>query len=298
MTCENPSHDVLVIEISTCQGQYEVSIQDELITKENINKNGIRYIENNFNGKKVIYIENIKSKHYYMTIKSKRTKIMCKMLKLKEEECGNDLSYLIYYYTTFSDNLSFQDIDKWIIQQPFGLGKIKLELPLIITNDLELNRKDIKDYKFDVFATKDKDYTSKMGSVCYLSRLIPNETKIFKLEGLAIQNKSSLILKNLEPGQTYFINVLAQNLKTKELITFRPIEVFAGGRRSNFWRFINIMIIIGLIAFLSYYIYKYKKTQDELVFIKGDALPRSETEMSSYGYESKTVKYSDLGSSY
>ena len=58
------------------------------------------------------------------------------------------------------------------------------------------------------------------------------------------------------------------------------------------------MIIIGLIAFLSYYIYKYKKTQDELVFIKGDALPRSETEMSSYGYESKTVKYSDLGSSY
>ena len=298
LTCENPSHDVLVIEISTCKGQYEVNIQDELITKENINKKGIKYIENNFNGKKVLYIENIKSKHFYMIIKSQRSKIMCKMLNLKEEECGNDLSYLIYYYTTFSDNLSFQDIDKWIIHQPYGIGKIKLELPLIITNDLELNRKDIKDYKFDVFATKDKNYISNMGSVCYLSRLIPNETEIFKLEGLAVQNKSSLILKNLEPGQSYFINVLAQNLRTKELITFHPIEVFAGGRRSAFWRFINILVIIGLIVFASYYIYKYKKTQEELVFIKGDALPRSETEMSSYGYESKTVKYSGLGSSY
>ena len=137
-----------------------------------------------------------------------------------------------------------------------------------------------------------------MGSVCYLSRLIPNETTIFKLEGLSIENKTSLILKNLEPGQIYYINVLAQNLRTKELITFHPIEVFAGGRRSVFWRFINIIFIFGLIAFLLYYIYKYKKTQEELVFIKGDALPRSETEMSSYGYESKTVKYSGLGSSY
>ena len=298
LTCENPHHDVLVIEISSCEGQYDLNIREELVTKNNIEGNGIKYIESNINGKKVIYVEKIKSKHYYLTIKSKRSKFICNMLKIKDEECGNDLSYLIYYYTTFSDNISFQDIDKWIIHQPYGLGKIKLELPLIITNDIELNRKDIKDYKFDVFATKNKDYTSKMGSICYLSRLIPNENKIFKLENLIVSNKSSLILQNLVPRQTYYINVLVQNIRTKEMITFRPIEVFSGGKSPYFWRFINFIIVFGLIVFLLYYIYKYKKAQDELIFIKGDALPRSETEMSGYGYESKTVKYSGLGSGY
>ena len=298
LTCENKHHDILVIEISSCQGQYDINIRDELITKNNIQGNGIKYTESNYNGKKVIYVENIKSKHYYLTIKSKRSKFICNMLKLKDEECGNDLSYLIYYYTTFSDNISFQDIDKWIIHQPYGLGKIKLELPLVITNDLELNKKDIKDYKFDVFATKNKDYTSKMGSICYLSKLTPNENKIFKLENLVVSNKSSLILQDLIPRQTYYINVLVQNIRTKELITFRPIEVYSGGSNPYFWRFINFVVVFGLIAFLLYYIYKYKKAQDELIFIKGDAIPRSETEMSGYGYESKTVKYSGLGSGY
>ena len=298
LTCENPKNDILVIEISSCQGQYEVSLYDELITKENINSDGIKYNENNLNGKKVIYIRNIRSKHYYLNIKSKRSKIFCNMYKLKDEECGNDLSYLIYYYTTVNESLSYQDVDKWIFHEPYGRGKVKLELPLIITYDLELNRKTIKDYKFDVFATKNKDYTSKMGSVCYLSRLSPNETEIFKLEGLTVWNNSYLFLKNLEPGQIYYINILAQNLITKELIAFNPIEVYAGGSSSPFWRFINFMVVFGLIAVLCYYIYKYKKTHNELVFIKGDALPRSEAEMSSYGYESKTVKYSGLGSSY
>jgi hypothetical protein len=52
------------------------------------------------------------------------------------------------------------------------------------------------------------------------------------------------------------------------------------------------------MGFLLYYFYQYKKAQDELIFIKGDALPRSETEMTGHGYESKTVKYSGLGSGY
>ena len=69
--------------------------------------------------------------------------------------------------------MEFQDVDKWISHHPYGPGQIKLVLPLIITNDIENEEKDISDYKFDVFVTKDK-FTSKMGSICYLSRLIPD----------------------------------------------------------------------------------------------------------------------------
>ena len=297
--CDNPYHDLLVIEISTCFGQYEINIQEELITKDNLNKPSIKYTETDDNGKKTIYIENIKSKHYYLSIKSKRDSFICKIHKLPDEQCGNNLSYLLYYFTAYSEHYSFQEIDKWIVHRPYRRGQIKLELPLIITNDFDLNRKDISDFKFDVFATKDQENVNYMGSACYLSRVESNKTKIFKIEHMTVENKSSLILKDLEPGNRYFINVLAQNTKTKELITFHPIEVFTGGRRPFFWRSTSFIIIIILTVVLIYYISKYRKAQEELIFLKGDTLPKTEYEMSnSYKFDSKNVQYSGLGSSY
>ena len=298
LTVENPNHDMLIIEISSCVGQYQINIQEQLITKENLNKDSIKYNEMNYKGKKVIYIENIKSKQYYLSVRSQRNKIFCKRLRLSPEECGNNLSYLFYYYTAYSEHYSFQNVDKWIIHSPYGEGKIKLSLPIAITNDLESNEKEISDYRFDVFATKDIDYTTKMGSICYLSRIIPNMTKIFKIDNLVVENKTSLILKDLEPGNKYYINILAQNIKTKELIAFHPFEVIAGRKRMRFWKSFNFVIILGLIIFLIYYIYKYLKTKDELIFLKGDAVPKTEYEMSSYGYNSKNVQYSGLGSNY
>ena len=298
LICENIYHDLLVIEISTCLGHYEINIQEELITKDNINKPSIKYSETDYNGKKTIFIENIKSKHYYLSIKSKRDQFICNMHRLKDEQCGNNLSYLLYYFTAYSEHYSFQEVDKWIIHKPYGNGQIKLELPLIITNDLDLNKKEISDFKFDVFATKEKDYTSNMGSVCFLSRVISNKTKIFKIESMSIENKNSLILKDLEPGNRYYINVLAQNIKTKELITFHPIEVFTGGMRPIFWKSFSFICIIVLTLILAYYIRKYRRAQDELIFLKGDTLTRSEFELDSYGDDSKNVQYSGLGSSY
>ena len=298
LTVENLYHDLLVIEISSCVGQYEINIQEELISKDSLNKPSIEYSETEYNGKKTIYIENIKSKHYYLSIKSKRDPFFCKLLKLQEENCGNDLSYLFYYYNAYSEHFSFQEVDKWISHRPYGKGRIKLELPIIITTDIEMNKKNINDYKFDVFATKNKDDTNKMGSVCYLSRVISNKTKIFKIESMTVENNSALILKDLEPGNRYYINVLAQNIKTKELITFHPIEVFTGGVRPVFWRYLSFFIILLLFVILAYYIHKYRKTKDELIFLKGDALPKTENDIKNMGYEAPSVKYTGLGSGY
>ena len=239
-----------------------------------------------------MYIYNIKKKHYYLNVRSKRLG-----LALNKEK-GNNLEYLIYYYSTYRDNLELQEIEKWITHSPYGKGEIQLDLPFIITNDIEMDNKKISDFKFDVFATKDKEYTNKMGSICYLSRLTPDENKIFKIESMTIENKTSLILKNLIPGNRYYINVLAQNLKTKELIAFHPIEVFTGGWHPNKRRYMRMIFIIGLIIGLIYFAYKYKKTNDELVFLKGDAYPRTQSEIQNMGYEAPNVKYTGLGSSY
>ena len=295
---ENLDHDLLIIEISTCYGYYEINIQNELITKENINKQSIPYESYDYNGKKIILIENIQSKHYYINVRSKKRKILNSNIRNNTTEIGNNLMYLIYYYTAYSDNFNFQEIDKWITHRPYGKGEIKLDLPLIITNDLESNKKQISDYKFDVFATKEKEYTEKMGSICYLSRLTPRENRVFKIESMSIENKTSLILKNLIPGNRYYINVLAQNLKTKEMITFHPIEAFTGGMHPRYRHLFSSIFILCLIFGIAYYYYQYKKTKDELIFLKGDAYPRTEREIKNMGYESPNVKYTGLGSNY
>ena len=297
--CENPYHDILVIEISSCIGQYKINIQEELITKDNLNKNSIKYTEFYNYGKRTIIVDDIKSKHYYLSVISQQDPIICRLYRLDLENCGNNLSYLFYYYTAYKDLFKFDLIDKFITHQPFGNGQIKLDLPFVITNDLELNKKEIKDYKFDVFATKNKDDTNRMGSICYLSRVESNKSHIFKIESMSIINKTSLILKDLDYGSTYYINVLAQNLKTQELIAFQTIEVFTGGIKPLFWRVLTFLIIIGLTIILLYFFYKYKTTQEELIFLRGDTLPKTQYEMGNYGYNnSNTVKYSGLGSSY
>jgi hypothetical protein len=302
LTKEVPEHDIMVIEISTCTGYYEINIKEELITKDNFNQNGIKYTEVNNKGKKVIYIEGLKSKHYYLSIKSLGMRFFCKRRKIGKENCGMNLQYLIYYYTTYSENISFEDIDKWIIHKPYGKGRVKLELPIIITKDLEDNIKSMSDYKFDVFATKDKDYTRNMMNICYLSRLTPSKEGVFKIDSITSEKNNAIILSNLVPGNRYYINVLAQNTKTKELITFHPIEIFTGGRRPGFWwDWIRNIFFICLFIILIWYIYKYRRARDELTFLKGEAIAKSEremTEMNSVSNDSRGIKYSTLGSGY
>ena len=310
LNVERPDHDIMVIEISTCRGFYELNLQEELITKDNLSKRSIEYTTRSEKGKTIIYVEDLKSKHYYLSVRSKTYNFLCRIERLNRGErldkmnegCGNDLSYLIYYYTTYSDSLSFEDIDKWVTHRPYGRGRVKLDLPLIITKDIEDNKKDISDYKFDVYATKDKDYTNNMGNICYLSRIELDKNRIFKIENLSIENKNSLIVSDLEPGHTYYINVLVQNLKTKELITFHPIEVFTGGRRPiRWWSLIRNIIIVGLFVFLCVFMYKYRKAREELIFLKGEAVAKTEREfagMNTGNYNSQGIKYSTLSSGY
>jgi hypothetical protein len=302
LTVGRPDHDVMVIEISSCYGSYKLNIKDELITKDNKSEGSVEFTQTNVNGKNTIYIENLKSKHYYLTVKPKGTLFFCRLNRISEENCGNDLIYLIYYYTTYSNNLQYNDTDKFITHSRISRGKVKLDLPLAITKDIEANKKFISDYKFDVYATKKKDYTSYMENICRLSRLVPDKDRIFKLSSLTVENKNSLIVSDLEPGQTYYLNILVQNLKTKELLTFHPFEVQTWGRHPRFWkRLLRNLIIIGLIILLCFFIYKYRKAREELIFLKGEAVARTEREfagMNTGGYDSYGIKYSTLGSGY
>ena len=55
LTVENPKHDVMVIEISSCLGYFELNIQEVLITKDNIAKKSIDFTRTNEKGKNIIW---------------------------------------------------------------------------------------------------------------------------------------------------------------------------------------------------------------------------------------------------
>ena len=314
---QNDEDDMLVIEISTCKGNYKVSVTDILENAGLINVDkDIEITEQQKDGKRTIYITNLKSKTYYLTIKAELSDILCqirnKMLigkininKTEEEnilkDCGNNLVYLIYYYSTNKRKMRFPfSFSKFLIYAPYGNGKIRINVPTIIKRDIRNNNKTIEDYKFAIFATKNEEYYHKMGSICYLSQYKnKSENTIFKVEDVKHEKGKYLVISGLGYRQKYYINLVAQSTTSKELIAFQPFFMWTGGYLPfPIWQtaLVSNIIIILLIIILIFVCRKYCKAKQELKEIKGDTLPKTESEIA--GSSNENIHYSGLGSSY
>ena len=68
--------------------------------------------------------------------------------------------------------------------------------------------------------------------------------------------------------------------------------------RPFFWKYFSFGLILLLFVLLTYFIIKYRKANDELIFLRGDTIPKTAYEMGGYGYDSKNIHYSGLSSSY
>ena len=300
LTKDKVGHDIMVIEISSCSGEYTFKIQDHLITGVN-NDVSVNYYDKKENGKHTIYVDNLKSNHYYLSIEARESDLACKMKNDTKSKfnCGNDLAYMMYYYTDYEHSVKFPKIDKFLTYTPYGNGKIKIELPDIITRDINDNVKDINDFKFDVFATRKKEYFDNLGNVCFLSRFVPNENTVFYLEDMKVKNKKALVISGLGYRNQYYIGILVQNVYTRELIAFDPIVVWSGGYLPYpLWKTIlTNVLIVGLIIAIIIYCKKYRKVKVQLKEIKGEALPKNELELPSVGM-TQNIRYSGLGESY
>ena len=321
---ENEDDDLLVIEISSCKGNYEYSITDVLENAgEEKTDKGLDVIDKTRDGKNVIYVHNIKSKIFYLTIRAKMADFICelryknlqKLYRKKKrtnqtlenipKECGNNLVYLMYYYSLKREKSFFTSpetgLSKLLLHSPYGKGKIKISVPRIIKRDINNNNITIEDYKFDIFATKNEDYYKKMGSVCFLSQFKNySEDTIFKIEDVKHVGNQYLIISGLGYRQKYYINMLAQSTTTKELIAFSPFVMWTGGYLPfPIWQtaLVSNIVILILVVLLIIFIRKYCGAKEELKIIKGDTLPKTEAEVHSGAMEDRIV-YSGLGSSY
>ena len=293
-------HDVMVIEISSCSGEYSFKIQDHFISGVN-NDVSVNYYEKKENGKHSIYINNLKSNIYYLSIEANENDMLCKMKNRGKTNfnCGNDLSYIMYYYTDYEQSLKVPKLERVLNYMPYGKGKIKVKIPEIVFRDINYNEREISDFKFDVFATKKKEYFDKLGNVCFLSRFIPSEDTVFTIEDMKITKSKSLIISGLGYRKQYFIGILMQNANTRELFAFDPIVIWSGGILPYpIWEVVLILfIIIVSLIILIIVIIKYKNINNEIQEIKGDALPKSELEIYRTP-SSEHIKYSGIAESY
>ena len=293
-------HDIMVIEISSCSGEYSFKIQDHFISGVN-NDVSVNYYEKKENGKHSIYINNLKSNIYYLSIEANENDVICKLKNQGKTNfnCGNDLSYIMYYYTDYEQNLKVSKVERLLNYMPYGKGKIKVEIPEIILRDINYNEREMSDFKFDVFATKKKEYFGKLGNVCFLSRFIPSEDTIFYIEDIKLSKKKALIISGLGYRNQYYIGILMQNANTRELFAFDPIVIWSGGFLPYpIWEIVlTICIILATLVALIIFIIKYRNIHQEIVEIKGDALPKNESDMFR-NPSSDHIRYSGIGESY
>ena len=71
-------HDIMIIEISSCSGSYSFKIQDHFISGVN-NDISLDYYEKKEHGKHTIFINNLKSNIYFLSIEANEDDIICKI---------------------------------------------------------------------------------------------------------------------------------------------------------------------------------------------------------------------------
>ncbi len=110
-----------------------------------------------------------------------------------------------------------------------------------------------------------------MESTCYLAKLQQSNKKYGKIE-IKFDNKKKLFKVNgLEGGKEYYMNILARNLKTGEVFTYKPVKIVASltARRVKIILTVFLVIILIVFLYIAYTVYrKYKIKKMELNYVE------------------------------
>ena len=252
----------MIIQINTCSGEYDIKISSKVVNYDD-NSNDISYQElSSHFGRKIFLLDKLRHKHIYVSIKSKQIEEDCKQGLKKDSNnitCSKELSYLLHYYSaTDKQYYSAEPNRKLSFRRGNSDTQLILILPKLKEFDYHNNYIDKKNIEYNLFWTYNRTYSSYIESICYLGHFMDEkeQTNIYLLKNIQINDKNEYLMNNINPGKPLYINVLARNIKTNELILFKPIKgLLKPSKLSTFLSVTVAIIFICLIMYISWHYY-------------------------------------------
>ena len=261
----------MVIQLHTCEGKINFKLSKKIVDYDN-NPNDIKVISDNDEyGRSKFLIDNLKDKHLYLSIKSGQLPQDCNMGKEYDSnnvKCSKELSYLIYYYSLTDQEYSTkkQDLN---IRYRYVKGK-HWQVRIIITplggTDRFNNKREQNDIEYNMFWTRNSTLKAKLDNICYLSQILNrndeenkfNDTTkngyvINVIRNIQLNEKNEYMIENLDSEEIIYVNILARNLRTNELIAYIPLAGLTNKPTSRFLKFLLSIIILAVLAFLAYF---------------------------------------------
>ena len=294
---ENNEDDLLIIELSSCKGEYYYKISEKpLTTGEEIQnyKDKSNSKIHTVNGKKIILVKNIPDTGYYLIL------YPVKMNIAAATKIENKVEVLMSYYTTevYKFNQIVTDDMLHIINKG---NLIKINMPIAKKKDVYGVEDDIQNLNYTVIVSDSYADFQLMSSTCYLRKMYESKKNTKFYEQVKInydKDDNSLSVKGLKKNRLYFVNVLVRNDDTGEIFTYHPTPVLLGnpinGFKTAFIVFLVILIIVFCcIAFRFYRKYKINKLAINYGF--GDGTKESASKNTNIQLHTIKKKYNELG---
>ena len=275
----NIEDDLMIIEISACKGDFLYTITDtsplDIESYSKLQEKRIPSQIYSSNGKTIITLRDLEIKEYYLTLFGANNKKEMNLFideeeEKKDQDAENNVDILFHYYTTNIKNFDYLITNDSLIYKSLNeFNSIKIIIPESKKRNAFGIENDVDSMNYTLFITdQEKDYIF-MESTCYLSKLIQNNQNN-KFEYLKInydKKNNEFKVNGLKAGKAYYMNILGRNIKTGEIITYKPIMVVLSMKAKIFIIvFLVIIIIIFLCgAFTMYRKYRLQKLQLDFV---------------------------------
>ena len=255
---KNKNDDLIIMEISSCNGEFDFLITDKLSFNENItiDNNNITIKHFDSNGKKIIAIFNVENKDYYVNIWG-----------INNNNNNNETSFLFFYYSTNLSNFDNNHNNIFfnnILSYKINKNKVIITIPELISNE-NFSENYNNNYSL-VYSTNENDYNF-MESICFLSQKLNDNNNNNKIK-IKFYNNNNIIISNLNYNKKYYFNVLIKNTKTGIFNTFQPIQIITEKYKKPqmLILFILILIIFICLILICRYYKKYKNTKKMIRF--------------------------------
>ena len=253
----------MIIQINTCSGDYNIKISSKVVNYDD-NNNDINYQElSSKYGRTIFLLDKLKYKHIYVSIKPKQNENECNQgLKTDSNnvKCSKELSYLLHYYSATDRQYYSAEPDRKLTFRDGNNDKqLIIILPKIKEFDYHFNYRDKKNFEYNLFYTYNRTFSRYIESFCYLGHFMEDNDNenITVIKNIQLNDKNEYVLDNIESGKPIYINILARNIKTNELIIFKPLKgMLKPSKIAKYMALFIALIFILLIVFISLQYYK------------------------------------------